>query len=271
MEAREELLQGRSKKPPALSPRSVRSSGRIHRFVCQRFDKRPILLLSDSELAVFLWLYRQETTIDIESQKKCDLDATIQIAFEQDIRYPKDKNGSPLTIITDLVALHERRGRMWSEAVSVKPQIFRLSRRAERILRIEERYHSDRGTTWSLARSQGLNTDWARNLWWLFPYAETAIAQGFTDKQLAAQSEFLKAMRRGSGTSSINELCNKLIRSGKLLPGEAMRVFRELLAIKCIDADLNVPDLTGLPVSAFSIGGYDLINEQRRRIGKKNG
>lgn len=270
MEDLEEALRNRAAKTPTLTPRSIRTSGRMHRFRCERFDKRPILLLSDSELAEFLRLYRQDSTLDVESQKECDLDATIRIAFENEIRYPKDKKGNLLTITTDLVALHEKNGRLWSEAVSVKPVISRLSPRAERVLRIEERYHRDRGATWSLARSQGLNSDWARNLWWLFPYSETAIAQGYTDEQLSAHSELLKAMRRESGRSSISDLCNKLITSGKLRPGEAMRAFRELLAIKCVDADLNVPDLTRLRVSAFSIRGYDLINEQRRRLGKKD-
>lgn len=266
----DEALRNRAAKKPILTPRSVLTSGRMHRFRCERFDKRPILLLSDSELAEFLRLYRQDSTLDVESQKECDLDATINIAFKHEIRYPKDKNGNPWTITTDLVALHERDGRFWNEAVSVKTAISRLSTRAERVLRIEERYHSDRGATWVLARSQGLNSDWARNLWWLFPYSETAIAQGYTDEQLSAHSELLKAMRRESGRSSIADLCNKLITSGKLRPGEAMRAFRELLAIKCIDADLDVPDLTRVPASDFSIKGYDLINKQRRRLGKKN-
>jgi hypothetical protein len=252
---------------PGFRPTVGPGYGRMHRLVCQAFNRRPILLLSDCELATFLYLYRQDSVIDVESQKLCDLDVTRRISLELGIRHPAHK-GEDSPLRTDLVAVHEIDGVRRSEALSVKHHQFWPATRKLELMLLEKRYYEDMGIAWADVRSRGLNSFWARNLFWLFQTAESAVRDGYSDGQLDAHARFLEGMHRWRWERSVSDLCVRLSTTGTMARVEAATAFRELLSIRYLDTDLNVPRLHETHPSTYQTNGYGALNARRRRLGR---
>lgn len=252
-----------------FEPRGYAGSGRSHRIISQSFRRRPLLLFSDSEYAEFLRQNWMPTVVDIEAQKPCELEVTQKIAIDLGIRHPWYKGGVS-TLNTDLVVTHEDAGRYRTEAVSVKHHLTKISDHARRRLKIEQRYHELRGATWVEVRSFGLNSDWSRNLFWLYPFLEDAVKNGFDQHQREAHEKFLWGLNRFKMEPSITDLFARLSAHGGLKSAEAARSFRELLAVQYLETEMNVPMLNGRPTTAFFVRNYHFLNRRRNRLGKSS-
>lgn len=250
-----------------FGPRAYAGSGRSHRIISQSYGRRPLLLLSDAEYAEFLRHNWRSNAVYIEAQKPCDIEMTQRIAIDLGIRHPWHKGGVS-TLSTDLVVTLEDTGRYRTEAVSVKHYLSHISDRAHRHRQIEQRYHELRGATWVEVRSFGLNSDWARNLFWVFPFLEDAVKHGFDHRQREAHTRFLWGLNRFKAERSVTDLFARLSGHGVLKPAEAARSFRELLAVQHLETEMNVPMLNARPPTAFVVRNYDFLNRRRSRLGK---
>jgi len=235
---------------PLIRVHEISSLGRVHRFVCTKFDGRQFNLFSDAELAAFLYYWWQPDTVEIYDQVKCKRDATIDIAKRLGIRHPEVTRGCPSILSTDLLAVSDVGGRYTERAVSVKRYGSPL-RDMDRInLLLQKTYHEECGREWRFSENIGLNSNWASNLRWLFPYADRADRDEFTVGEIAAEDAVLTELL-GGGHRTAFEACHQASRRFNLRPGAAAGAFRMLLASRVIVTDINAPSLLRLPPLAF--------------------
>jgi hypothetical protein len=123
--------------------------------------------------------------------------------------------------------------------------------RFQRLCSIESRYHHERGAQWRLALSHGLNTNWAKNLYWLFPIADDYYRVGFTRAEEEAQSIFLTRLRNPRGATTIRDMCRHLRESGVLKGSSPVTAYGQLLATRTLQANMDVGDPLDLPPSAL--------------------
>jgi hypothetical protein len=230
------------------------SSGRTHRIAIARFGNQFIYLASDAEFAVFLMEYFDEEVTHIETQVDCEPEATQRIADSLGIKHPRNHAGKPWTISTDMIVTRTLKGRTSRRANNIKAHGFDVrNRRFRCICSIEDRYHRERGTSWCLAVSRGLNTAWARNYAWLFPVSNHYYARGFNERQMYVQDLVLARLAKPRYASTVREVGQHATAAFGLGPGEAVRAIRELLATRQIWSDMNSPDLLDQSPSAMRV------------------
>lgn len=218
------------------------SRGRVHRLGDARYGN--IYLASDAEFAVFLYSYFLPNVTHIAAQVDCEPAATQKIALEMGVAHPRDQRGKPWTISTDLVVTQTIDGHAVREAINVKHALFDTSSSRFRALcSVEAAYHHERGASWRLCISKGLNTHWARNLSWLYPTADDFYRRGVSESDVVAQDKFLHALSHFHYANTIRDLCRHLTSASRLEPGMAVRAYRSLLATRQIWTNLNIFDL----------------------------
>lgn len=220
------------------------SSGRVHRIPAARFGSELVYLASDCELATWLYFFFQPDVRHLATQVDCEPDDTRRIALECGLKHPRDRRGRPWTISTDLIVTRDDAGGVKTEAINVKPGDFDITnQRFSRLCEVEARYHYERGASWSLVRSRGLNTNWARNFFYLYPAADAFYRKGFTDIQMEVQARVLRRLKRPNNASTVRDICRHLTREQHWEPGAAVAAYRALLATRTIWTDMNVADL----------------------------
>jgi hypothetical protein len=228
------------------------SSGRVHRISAARFGRELVYLASDCELATWLYFFFQPDVRHLATQVDCEPGDTRRIAAECGISHPRDVQGRPWTISTDLVVTRDSAGSAKTEAINIKPNDFDITQeRFQRLCEIERCYHFERGASWSLIRSRGLNTNWARNFFYLYPAADAFYRKGFSDKQLHVQTRVLRRLMRPNGAPTVRDMCRHVTQEEKLEPGAAVAAYRALLATRKVWTNMNVADL--LSVSPFAV------------------
>jgi len=158
------------------------------------------------------------------------------------------------TISTDLIVTSELEEKTTRAAINVKHYSFDTSARRFRALcRVERAYHYQQGATWSLCLSKGLNTAWARNLLWLYPFADEYYRRGFTDAETIVHEIVLRGLRRFSQANTMLEVCRYITQEHRLPPGAAVRAYRSLLATRRVWTDMNARDLMTVSPSAIHV------------------
>lgn len=231
------------------------SRGRVHRLGDARYGN--VYLASDAELAAYLFEYFQPDTSHIATQVDCEPTATQRIALEKEVPHPRDQKSRPWTISTDLVVSRTIEGVVKREAINVKHVSYTPNKRFRALCAVEATYHHERGASWRLCISRGLNTNWARNLLYLYPAADDFYRNGFSEMDAALHAIFLRGLRSPEYANTIRDLCRHLTREFRLEPGAAVRAYRSLLATRRIWTDMNVRDLMEVPPAAVQINGSE--------------
>ncbi|WP_341317460.1 hypothetical protein WN982_40020 [Paraburkholderia sp. IMGN_8] len=245
---------------PGVRLRAGPSCGRIHRIGTARFKTDAMYLASDCELATYLWVYYMRPALHIAAQVDCEPFETGRIADELRISHPRKRNGEARVISTDLVATVAKDGESSVEALNVKYWTFDVKKPSfGRLCSIEARYYTSRGGEWYLVRSRGLNTNWARNFFYLYPTSDLYFFEGFNDAQLTAQDMFLRRLRNPRGDVTVGDVCRNLQKDSQLGNGVAARAYRELLATKRLWTDMNVDDLMQIAPSALVRNSPELV------------
>jgi hypothetical protein len=238
---------------PGVSMSAGSSSGRVHRIGNARDENDYAYLASDCEFATYLYFYFSSKVANIATQVDCEPGQTRRIALELGIEHPKNRRKRPWMISTDLLVTFVDNGKTWQEAVNVKHRAFDVSeRRFRNLCSIEARYHHERGAKWWLCRSNGLNTNWARNYLWLYPAADDFYRSGLIQEQVRIRDLFLRRLRRPRGAHTVRDLCRMMTESDGLETGAAVSAYRSLLATQTIWCDMNVEDLLLVPPGAVT-------------------
>lgn len=228
----------------------------MHRIPAARFGRELVYLASDCELATWLYCFFQADVRHIATQVDCEPEDTKRIAVECGMNHPRDRRGRTWTISTDLVVTRDNAGSVKTEAINVKPNDFDITQeRFQRLCEIEARYHYERGAEFALVLSHGLNTNWARNFFYLYPAADAFYRSGFSDEQLHVQTRVLRQLRRPNGAPTVRDVCRHLTQEERLEPGAAVAAYRSLLATRKIWTSMNVTDL--LSVAPFAVTGSE--------------
>lgn len=239
---------------PGVAMSAGSSSGRTHRLGNARHENDYVYLASDCELATFLHFYFNAKVVNIAVQVDCEPARTREIALELGITHPLNRRKRPWMISTDLLITFAEDGETWQEAVNVKHRSFDVSqRRFRNLCSIEARYHHERGVKWWLCRSNGLNTNWAKNYLYLYSAADDFYRSGLTEEQVRVRDLLLRRLRRPSGAHTVRDLCRLITEREDLGAGEAVAAYRSLLATQTIWCDMNVEDLLLIPPSAVML------------------
>lgn len=207
---------------------------------------------SDCEFATFLRKYFTPGVTHIASQIDYEPGETQRIARELGISHPRDREGGPWTISTDLLVTEEREGQTHRRAINVKHLSFDTSnRRYLALCALERAYHHERGATFSRCLSRGLNTNWARNLLWLYPSADSFFRYGFSEKESSVHGILLRGLQRFHHANTVRELCQYLAEERRIAPAALVRAYRSLLATQCLWTSMNSPDLMSIPPASL--------------------
>jgi hypothetical protein len=227
---------------------------RVHRIP---FMGRQAHLARDSLFAAFLWECYQDKTEDIRELFPCE--ATPELAGRLKIRHPKYPDGSDKVLKTDLLVTKSSGKKRWLEAISVRLE--RDGRPPVGIaeLQIIEAYWTERGVNWSLSLNSGLNSNWARNLDFLYAIALQPVRAGDGADEPEVQNAVIRALQRGKHTT-VRQACEFAMRAEGLPVRYGLNALHLLLAAKSIRFDVHCREIDSEEVSRFAIRSEKLIS-----------
>lgn len=225
---------------------------RVHRV---SFRGREAQLPRDCLYAAFLRECYEDNTSDIREFVPCDYTETRELARALKIRHPRNIDGSDKVLKTELLVTKREGPRQWIEAGSVRLQGEHGEQRqlgSQPELRIIEQFWKERGVPWRLHLNDGLNTNWARNLDFLYAIALRPVRAGDGADDPVVQRAVIRALSRGMHTPARTACAIAMSDLG--LPARyGLNAFHLLLAAKHIRFDVDCLDVDREPVSALAI------------------
>jgi hypothetical protein len=220
---------------------------RVHRIP---FMGRQAHLARDSLFAAFLWECYEDETEDIRELFPCE--ATPELARRLKIRHPTYPDGSDKVLKTDLLVTKSSGKKRWLEAVSVRLErdggpLFGIAE-----LQIIEAYWTERGVNWSLSLNSGLNSNWAKNLDFLYAIALQPARAGDGADEPEIQNAVIRALRSGRHTT-VRKACELAMRAEGLPVRYGLNALHLLLAAKSIRFDVHCREIDSEEVSRFAI------------------
>jgi hypothetical protein len=222
---------------------------RVHRVP---FMGREAQLPRDCLYAAFLRECYEDNTIDIHEFVPCDYPETADLARALNLRHPRNPDGSDKVLKTELMITKREGGRQWVEAVSVRLQGKQRQPAGQPEIRIIEQFWKQRGVPWRLHLNNGLNTNWAMNLDFLYAIALRPIRAGDGAGDPVVQRAVIRALSKGRHTPA-RMACSTAMSDHGLPMRCGLNAFHLLLAARHIRFDLDCHDVDEEPVSALTI------------------
>lgn len=219
---------------PFLEVRDVPSSGRVHRRPSITHG-RVVHLLSDLELAAFLFADWQPNVIDIREQFPLDPEKTIELSEAYGIPHPAYR-GVNQVMTTDLVIDIRNEAGVSSHAISVKYAKDLEDRRKIEKLELERRYWAAKNVPWSIFTENEVPKKMLANIKWLLPHFNSFELQ--TDQLSKVFSTVAGAINLG-GKHKLPEVMSSLDQNKKAKPGTHLLYLRHLLAQRALVWDMN--------------------------------
>lgn len=245
---------------PWIKISDISSSGRSHRVFGHK-TKRTHHLLSDLELATFLFLEWSPTVLDIREQFPLNYDDTLIIAEEKQVKHPSVRGN--IHIMTSdfyVVSSNENYSQFVLQAKYSKD--LDDIRTIEK-LEIERHYWQSKGIAWQIITEKDIPMVIQNNIKWLYPESNGEINFNIEEKLSFYVNQFSQAPSR-----SLIELCKEIDSAyfGEL--GASLNEIRKLLALRFFTFDIFI-DFRRLRCSDIHITNVNdrsLITEEIRYV-----
>jgi hypothetical protein len=241
------LKQGRGKGDrenylPFFRIRDFSSMGRTHRPKGQKI-KRHFELFSDLEYYVFCHLDFADDVYDIKEQFNLNLDDTIRIARQLNIKHPPEKSDEKFIMTSDFLVIKNDGSKI---VLSVKPISELKKNRVIQKLQIEFEYWRSQGVQWHLITENELNPIVLKNL--------RELREAYVLK-LNHIDKFLIQLRKIDWKQNvrINEVIKRLSIDIKITYANGRSIFLQLLAKKIIKFDYTKAFSTEMPLHNFML------------------
>lgn len=236
---------------PYLTVRDVPSKGRVHRRPALTHN-RVVHLLSDLELAAFLWFDWQLKVTDIREQFPLNPEATIDISKRLGIKHPAYK-GVLQVMTTDLLVDLEIDGKHLSQAISVKYAEDLEDERTIEKQELERRYWENEGVDWFIFTEHEVPITSIKNIRWLAPHMHSYSLE--ESERIAVFESIAQALDAGSDEKLPVPLL-ALDKKYGLSPGTHLQYFRHLAAQHAFQWDLHNQPHTNLKAKDISMSRY---------------
>jgi hypothetical protein len=225
---------------PWLKVQDVPSRGRSHRVSCLKTGGREMHFLSDHEYAAFLDAWWDSSVLDIREQFPIDIQRTIAIAADLQIKHPRDpRTNVLLTQTTDFLLTIGPLERKTYVALSVKGgknKEHLFNERTLDKLDIERFYWLEENVPWNLVLNAGLNSNRAGNLDWIFQCELWIRASNQPDEDCIHR---VLAKIRERSNQSAGSTCYWLDKKTNCAPGSHMTALRFLFLTRIIEGNLD--------------------------------
>lgn len=219
---------------PWLTVRDVPSRGLSHRVFGHR-SQRIHHLLSKLELAVFLILEWQPTTLDIREQFPLQLDATLELAKQHGIAHPP-KTGEAQVMTSDFLVdtSHPKIPKFVIQAKYAeelaKPRVIEK-------LELERRYWQQKGIPWFLVTERDISSTAFRNIECLYPAQRDEIDLSDLIQRIKFYSHYFSEQPN----ATIVDIAKSFDIAYSQHAGESLREIYQLMAHRFILFDLHKP------------------------------
>lgn len=256
-------LEGRGKGTlsnykPWLTVSMVSSRGRSHRVYSPK-TKRVHHLLSDIELAVFMYLEWRTDVIDIREQYPLDRDLTQTKASKLGIRHPTYPGTNVPTVMTaDFLVTRMRNDEEVHGAFNSKSISEANDARSMEKLEIQRCALERMGIPHFLIFDRDLNIQVIRNITWIrdsLPKpGEIEPFEGYWVSMTSRLAPAIARARYENGT--LAEFCSHFDTSFGVRKGTGIRAARILMAERVLLVDLEVANIMQQPVSSMVVVGH---------------
>ncbi|TMU83783.1 heteromeric transposase endonuclease subunit TnsA [Bacillus sp. BHET2] len=215
---------------PWLTIQDVPSIGRSHRFKGWK-SGRQHQLLSDLEKNYLLLMDWAEDVIDIREQFPLDREYTMKIAEEKGINHPvNNENGVPIVMTTDFLISKSEGGEIKYLARTTKYSKDLDEKRKIDLFEIERQYWEENQVDFGIVTDKDIPVIFVENL-------KKFHKSYFSNHENTFLKLMTQLLRKENGRL-INFL-NKFEEEYLSEPGEALSVFKHLVARKDILLDMN--------------------------------
>jgi len=225
--------RGRDYKP-WLTVRDLPSLGRSHRIFGHK-SQRTHHLFSDLELAVFLLLEWQTTTLEIREQFPLQRELTIEIAEQCGIPHPSVAGVTQYMSSDFLVTASQAEFPKF--AIQAKRSEDLVKPRVIEKLELERQYWQRKNTPWFLITEKEIPSAVFQNIEWLYPAQRGEIATSDLIHRLSIYNHHFAERP----DSTIINIAKSLDVAYALPVGESLREIRQLLAHRFFIFDLYKP------------------------------
>lgn len=238
---------------PWLTVRDLPSEGRSHRFFGHN-SQRTHHLLSDLELAVFLLLEWNISTVDIREQFPLRLEDTKALALESEIDHPAVRG--VLQVMSSDFLVNTSNANRPKFALQAKYAETLSNARTIEKLELERRYWLQKGVPWWLITEKDIPNVVTKNISWLYPAQRDEIAVDV----LIERAGFYQYHFQSAPERSVIDVAKQLDTAYHQPMGQSLLEIRQLLAQRCFLFDILTP-ITKLKAGDLQLENIEAISE----------
>lgn len=245
---------------PWIKISDISSSGRSHRVFGHK-TRRTHHLMSDLELATFLFLEWSPKVIDIREQFPLKFDDTLKIAEDIQVKHPAIR-GNTHVMTSDFYVVHSNKD-CSQLALQAKYSKDLMKPRTLEKLEIERRYWCSKGIPWQIVTEKDIPAAVQNNIKWLYPEANLNKSIDTQNSLNFYANEFTKYPEK-----SIIDLCKDIDTAYFSEVGSSLNELRTLLGLRFFTFDLRI-DFRKLKCSDIQISNshyWDLMTEELRYV-----
>ena len=199
---------------------------------------------------------------DVREQYPLDLEETLAIAQQLEIKHPTDpKTQEPCVATTDFLLTFRDGQREFDKAIAIKFAADLASERVLEKLEIERVYWSARNIEWRILTEKELPRALVKNMRWLVPRLDLASSGEFT-ADLILNIRTVMEPDLAEGRRSLASIAAASDNRLGLQPGDSLSVARHLIAVGTWPVDLMVEIDPTRPVKLTSIGDKHVAASQ---------
>jgi hypothetical protein len=233
-----------------VNTRDMPGAGTKSRLMSSKSGAREIHLLSDAEKSQFLKVWRDKTSKLIYDQVALNTDESALAAIQVGVRHPATgRDHEPLTLSTDLVAIHEVNGRVRRRAISVKTLGAGPKELTPKQM-IEKKYWENRASEFEAVWANGMHSPVSKNLEWLLRTENEMHGRDLSASELIARRELVRRLIRRRDNLVI-DACRAVETEFQLRSGSGVRAFRQLALERQLSFDMNATSPVFLPVASI--------------------
>jgi hypothetical protein len=224
---------------PWLTVRDLSSRGESTRLTGWRTGSRPVHVFSKLERDFFYTLEWDPTVVDCREQFPLDLEVTLRIAEDLNIKHPMSPETQlPVPMTTDFVATRKAGDDFSEHAYSVKPLVeveLQGSKRAQRVKRtldklaIEREFWRQQKVKWELVTEQDFNRILSRNVRMVHGFYHLQSLAPLTEPEVNAVHNRMYP-QVVTGGASLADLASSTDAAFGLPSGKSLAVAKHLIA-----------------------------------------
>lgn len=241
---------------PWIKISDISSSGRSHRVFGHK-TRRTHHLMSDLELATFLFLEWSTEVIDIREQFPLKFDDTLKIAEDMQVKHPAIR-GNTHVMTSDFYVVSSNK-KLSQFVLQAKYSKDLMKPRTLEKLEIERRYWHSKDISWQIITEKDIPIAVQNNIKWLYPETTLNMSVDTQDSLNFYAKEFAKYPEK-----SIIAVCKDIDTAYFSEVGSSLNEVRTLLGLRFFTFDLRI-DFRKLKCSDIQISNrhyWDLMTEE---------